>query len=321
MNLDQFSRIGLAFLPTPLYRMDRLSSRLGIEVFIKRDDLTGFAFGGNKIRKLEYLLARAADEGADTVLTVGAAQSNHCRQTAVAARFLGMDVHLILGGGQPERKTGNLLVSHLVDAQLHFFESLEGRELEWEMEKMADRLRAEGRRPFTIPLGGSVPLGAMGYFRAAQEIVKQQQHMGTQFSHIVFSTGSGGTQAGLLAGNRLFDAGWKLLGIGVAPGRPKLPSRICEIASGISQLLGEKTDFSPEEAVVIEKYAGQGYGLKTPESLEAIEWLARKEAIFLDHVYTGKAMAGLIHMAREGAFEKDARVLFIHTGGNVELFA
>ncbi|MBW2308286.1 MAG: D-cysteine desulfhydrase family protein [Deltaproteobacteria bacterium] len=321
MDIEKLPRIGLAFYPTPLYRMDRLSNRLGVEVFVKRDDLTGFAFGGNKVRKLEYLLARAVDEGADTVLTVGALQSNHCRQSAVAARFLGMDIHLILRGSRPERNTGNLLVSHLVDAHFHFFDSLEGEELESEMETIAERLRAEGRRPFTIPLGGSVPLGAMGYVRAAQEIVQQQQLLGLQFTHVVFPSGSGGTHAGLLAGNSLLGAGWKLLGMGVAPGRPRLPAKVCEIASGAGQILGEKIAISPEEVVIIEKYAGQGYGLQTPESCEAIKWLAQEEAIFLDHVYTGKAMAGLIHMAREGAFEENARILFIHTGGNVELFA
>jgi D-cysteine desulfhydrase family pyridoxal phosphate-dependent enzyme len=302
----------LAHRPTPLEPLDRLSDWLGgPRLFVKRDDQTGLALGGNKARKLEFLCAEALAQGCDTLVTGGGPQSNHCRMTAAAANRLGLGCHLALAG-PASQPSGNLLLDHLLGAELHPTAAREYYEIEDSIEAVADEIRKAGGRPYAIPVGGASVTGALGYADAARELAGQLED---PLDWIVVADGSGGTHAGLLAG---LDAPTRILGIDVGT-RPDLDERVPELAEATAADL-DRPGPSGELHIDHTRF-GAGYGKPTPECLEAIRAVARLEGLILDPVYTGKAMAGLVGWIREGRFTERQSVLFWHTGGAPALFA
>jgi len=323
-------RLTLAHLPTPLEPAPRFSSEMtGVEVWIKRDDCTGLAFGGNKPRKLEYLMAAAREAGADTVVTFGGVQSNHTRATAAAARRLGMDCHLILAGSPPEEVTGNLLLDRLLGATLTFMsvppEGLSPDRVAAAFSQAEERLRAKGRKPFSIAAGGSMPLGLIGYRAAFDETIGQARAAGLDVTRIVVAVGTGGTLAGLVLGNILAGRPVRVTGISVAP-PPGLAAAVCippveQLVAQGARLLGKDVAVEEDDVRVDYAYAGSAYAAPTREGIEAIRSLAHTEGIFLEPVYTAKAMAGLIGMCRAGEIGRDEKVIFVHTGGTPALFS
>jgi L-cysteate sulfo-lyase len=325
MHLARFPRIRLAHLPTPIEAMPNLSKHLGgPRLFIKRDDCTGLASGGNKTRKLEFLMAEALAQGADTVLTQGAVQSNHARQTAAAAAKLGLDCTLLLeervtGFGEEYEESGNVLLDRLFGAEIAG-RLPSGTDMAAALADLAETLRARGKRPYLIPGGGSNPVGALGYVNCALELLQQSFEAGLRLDHIVIATGSAGTQAGLVAGLHGANAGIPLTGISVRAPRERQEENVHRLAQATADLLGLAPPI-PRGAVVAEDgYVGGGYGLPTPAMIEAVTLVARLEGTLLDPVYTGKGMAGLIGLIRAGRFGRDDTVLFIHTGGSAGLF-
>lgn len=324
MHLARFPRHFLAHLPTPLERLDRLSAELGgPEIWIKRDDCTGLSTGGNKTRKLEFLMAEAEAQGADMVMTQGATQSNHARQTAAFAAKLGIPCHILLedrtGSNDPNyNNNGNVLLDHLHGATTE--KRPGGGDMNAEMEAVADKLRADGKTVYTIPGGGSNPTGALGYVNCAFELLSQVNGTGLKIDHIVHATGSAGTQAGLITGLQAMNAQIPLLGIGVRAPRPKQEENVYNLACATAEKLGCAGVVRREDVVANTDYVGEGYGIPTEGGLEAIRMFAELEAILLDPVYSAKGAAGLIDLIRKGHFKKGERVVFIHTGGAVALF-
>ena len=324
MNLGRFPRIRFAHLPTPLEHMPNLSRHLGgPEIWIKRDDCTGMSTGGNKTRKLEFLMAEARDQGADIVLTQGATQSNHARQTAAFAARMGLACHILLedrtGKTDPDYTTnGNVLLDWLHGASIEHRPA--NPDMNGEMMKVAERMKAEGHKPYAIPGGGSNPTGAIGYVNAAIELVTQANDMGLRIDHVVHATGSAGTQAGLVAGLCGINSGVPLLGIGVRAPKDRQEENVYKLAALTAEKCGCPGAVKREDVVANCDYVGKGYGFPGPDTLAAIELLARTEAILLDPVYSGKGMAGLIDLCRKGVFRKGQNVVFIHTGGAVGLF-
>lgn len=324
MDLTRFPRHRLAHLPTPLEPLPRLSKALGgPEIWIKRDDCTGLSTGGNKTRKLEFLVAEALAQGADTLITQGATQSNHARQTAAAAARLGLKCHLLLenrtGSEDPRYlRNGNVLLDGLHGAT--YEERPAGLDMAQELQVAADKLKASGANCYVIPGGGSNTVGALGYVNCAFELQTQLNELGLQVDHLVHATGSAGTQAGLVAGMTLINSPLPILGIGVRAPREKQEASVRALAdSTLSRF--DKADTLRESAVVANcDYIGEGYGIPTSGTLEAIRMLAELEGILLDPVYSGKGMAGLIDLVRRGQFTSDQRVVFLHTGGSAALF-
>ncbi|MBO1074313.1 D-cysteate sulfo-lyase [Roseomonas marmotae] len=324
MNLARFPRIRLGHMPTPLEPMENLTRHLGgPRLWIKRDDCTGLSTGGNKTRKLEFLMAEALAQGADTVITQGATQSNHARQTAAAAAKLGLTCHILLEdrtGFRDEAytKSGNVLLDRLHGA--HISHRADGADMQAEMEILAEELRASGRKPYVIPGGGSNAVGALGYVNAALELVAQAAEMGLRIDHVVHATGSAGTQAGLVTGLVALNSGIPVLGIGVRAPKAKQEANVLALAEKVATHLGLPGIVKAEHVVANTDYVGQGYGIPTHGMVEAVKLLAEKEGILLDPVYSGKGMAGLIDLIGKGHFRKDENVVFIHTGGAVGLF-
>ena len=324
MHLARFPRVFLAHLPTPLERLDRLSKELGgPEIWIKRDDCTGMSTGGNKTRKLEFLMAEALAQGADTVITQGATQSNHARQTAAFSAKLGLACHILLedrtGSNDANYNTnGNVLLDHLHGATTS--KRAGGMDMAAEMELLADRLRAEGRKTYIIPGGGSNPTGALGYVNCAFELVGQANERGLVIDHIVTATGSAGTQAGLITGLKALNAGIPLLGIGVRAPKEKQEESVFNLAQRTAEKLGCPGVVQRGDVVADTSYVGAGYGIPRADTLEAIRMFAQLEAILLDPVYSGKGAAGVIDLVRKGHFKKGERVVFLHTGGAAGLF-
>ncbi|HWX49092.1 MAG TPA: D-cysteine desulfhydrase [Roseomonas sp.] len=324
MNLARFPRIRLGHLPTPLEPMENLSRHLGgPRLWIKRDDATGLSTGGNKTRKLEFLMAEALAQQADTVITQGATQSNHARQTAAAAAKLGLACHILLedrtGDHSPAyAQSGNVLLDKLHGASISRRPG--GADMQAEMEALAEELRAKGKRPYVIPGGGSNPVGALGYVNAALELVNQAAEMGLRIDHVVHATGSAGTQAGLVTGLVALNSGIPVLGIGVRAPREKQEANVLALAQRTAEHLGVPGIVKAEHVVANCDYVGQGYGIPTEGMVEAVKLLAEKEGILLDPVYSGKGMAGLIDLIGKGRFGKDENVVFLHTGGAVGLF-
>lgn len=325
MNLDLFPRVRVAHLPTPLERLDNLSRVLGgPEIWIKRDDCTGLSTGGNKTRKLEFLMAEACDQGANIVLTQGATQSNHARQTAAFAARMGLACHILLedrtGKNDPDyRRNGNVLLDRLHGATIqHYPPNLDMNAV---MERVAEGMRAEGRKAYTIPGGGSNSTGALGYVNAGIELMVQAHDMGVRIDHVVHATGSAGTQAGLAVGLRSMGVGVELLGIGVNAPKEKQEVKVFELARSTAEKTGCATLVRRGDIVANCDYVGEGYGIPTPATIDAIKMLARLEGILLDPVYSGKAMAGLIDLCRRGHFTRGQRIVFVHTGGAPGLFA
>lgn len=325
MNLGRFPRIRFAHLPTPLEHMPNLSRHLGgPEIWIKRDDCTGMSTGGNKTRKLEFLMAEARDQGADIVLTQGATQSNHARQTAAFAARMGMACHILLedrtGKTDADYTTnGNVLLDGLHGATIARVPS--NPDMNGEMIKVAERMKTEGRKPYAIPGGGSNPTGAIGYVNAAIELMTQASDIGLRIDHIVHATGSAGTQAGLVAGLCGINAGVPLLGIGVRAPKEKQEENVYKLALATAEKCGCPGVVKRSDVAANCDYVGRGYGFPAADTIAAIELLARTEAILLDPVYSGKGMAGVIDLCRKGYFKKGENIVFIHTGGAAGLFA
>lgn len=315
-----FSKVRLGHFPTPLTHLIRLSRHLkGPEIWIKRDDLTGLAFGGNKTRKLEYIIGDAIAKDADCLITAGAIQSNHCRQTAAAAAHLGMDCHLLLGGEEPATKNGNLLLDQLLGASIHWCgENRKGETIPLLVEK----LQKQGFNPYVIPYGGSNAYGALGYVDALNEVVSQTTRF--PFSHIVFASSSGGTHAGLMAAKRILDLRCKILGINIDKASihgESYADTIIDLANQTMNILQRNEDFSTKELDLKENYIGKGYAVVGEPEIEAIALMAKFEGIILDPVYTGRAFGGVIDMIRCGELTDEDKVLFWHTGGSPSLFA
>ncbi|MEM8576723.1 MAG: D-cysteine desulfhydrase [Pseudomonadota bacterium] len=323
MNLSKFPRVRLAHLATPLEFMPRLTEALGgPDIWIKRDDCTGLSTGGNKTRKLEFLMAEAVEQGADIVLTQGATQSNHARQTAAAATKLGMDCHILLEdrtgyNHENYRYNGNVLLDVLHGASIEHRGA--GLDMNAEMEAVAERMRGEGRKPYTIPGGGSNATGALGYVNCALEMMAQFAEMGLAPDHIVHATGSAGTQAGLIVGLQAMNANIPLLGIGVRAPKEKQEENVFNLAVKTAEKLGAPGVVAREDVVANTDYVGPGYGMVREDTLEAIDIFARTEAILLDPVYSAKGAAGLIDLCRKGHFKKGEKVVFLHTGGAIGL--
>jgi L-cysteate sulfo-lyase len=325
MNLGRFPRVRLAHLPTPLEHLPRLSHTLGgPEIWIKRDDCTGMSSGGNKTRKLEFLMADARAQGADIIVTQGATQSNHARQTAACAAKMGIDCHLLLEDrtgktNHDYTQSGNVLLDRLHGASVEIRPAT--ADMNAELAQLAATLQSTGRRPYLIPGGGSNAIGALGYVNAALELVTQANDLGLRIDHVVHATGSCGTQAGLITGLAGIRSGIPLLGIGVRAPRDKQEENVFNLACATAELCGCQGAVKRGDVVANCDYVGSGYGISTPASLEAIKMLASVEGILLDPVYTGKGMAGLIDLVRKGRFQKGENVVFVHTGGSVGLFA
>lgn len=324
MHLSRFPRLRHAHLPTALERMDRLSAELGgPELWIKRDDCTGLSTGGNKTRKLEFLMAEAQAQGADLVITQGATQSNHARQTAAYAAKLGMACHILLedrtGSNDPSYKhNGNVFLDLLHGATTETRPG--GVDMQAEMDAIAGQRRAEGRNVYVIPGGGSNPTGALGYVNCALELVNDANDRGMVIDHVVHATGSAGTQAGLIVGLKALNSGIPLLGIGVRAPKPKQEENVFKLAVATAEKLGCPGVVKREDVVANTDYVGDGYGIPTQGGLEAIEMFARLEGILLDPVYTGKGAAGMIDLIRKGVFRENERIVFVHTGGSAALF-
>lgn len=307
-------RLRLGTLPTPVEPLPRLSARLGCQLFVKRDDMTGIAFGGNKVRKLEFVLADAVAHGAKTIITVGAVQSNHCRITAALSAKLGLHCILVLSGSPPENPNGNLLLDYLLGTEIVW----STREQRDEMLKQTfDEAWAAGKRPFLIPLGASTPVGTLGYLEGFREFIQQ----GVEVDWIVVASSSAGTQAGLVLG--AIQAGWngRILGISIDHKASVLQDMVAELAMETADRMKYEVKISKEMIHVSADYLGDGYGIMGQSEKDAIQMFAREEGLFLDPVYTGRAAAGMLDLAANGFFKPHERILFWHTGGTPALFA
>ena len=325
-KLDSFSRIPLAETPTPLEHLPRLSAQLKREVFIKRDDVLGPGLGGNKTRKLEYLLAEAQEKGLSKVVTFGGLQSNHARITAAAARKLGMEPHLFYFEKRPRQLAGNLLLNDLMDAHMHFLPLGAGGDGSMTLEttnrlvRLLAWLRVGGH--YFIPVGGHSWLGCLGYVRAAAEIEAQARALGIQNAHLVLAAGTGGTLAGLLAGLTLLGSSLHLLAIDVGKLWKAFPVSLAHLAGEICAHLGEKRVFQRGDIPLLEgTYAVPKYGVPSEMGQEAMRRLAHMEGILLDPVYTGKAFAGMLDLIEKGRMGANEPIIFLHTGGLPALFA
>lgn len=319
-HLPQYpQRLALAHLPTPLEKLERLSKYLGgPELWIKRDDQTGLANGGNKARKLEFLLADALAQGCDHIVTTGAPQSNHCRQTAAAAAHCGLGCSLVLRGLAPANPNGNILLDRLLGAHLYWPGDQSPAD---RATQVMEELRAMGRKPYFIPLGGSNVLGATAYVLAMQELTAQLTELNSKIDFIVFASSSGGTQAGIVLGAQVYAFSGRVLGISVDHSADYLTAQVGALATATAAHLGLDPLPLADRVEVNDDYLGEGYAVLGAPEREAIQLMAQSEGILLDPVYTGRAMAGLIDLIRWGAFTRRQTVLFWHTGGTPALFA
>lgn len=334
-RIDKFPKKNLIHLPTPLQKMENLSRELdGPEIFIKRDDLTGLAFGGNKSRKLEFIIQDALDKKADVIITWASVQSNWCLQTAAAARKFGIKPLLILFKTYdlPEEKDGNLLLDFILDAEIQIREAEKGKVVseEYVQEIIAgavNEIREWGYNPYVAPIGGSMvggsmdrPLGAISYVNAFAEMMEQEDVLGLGFDYLVHATGSGGTQAGLAVGAKALSDKTKVLGVSVSEQKDIFQKDVLTIAQDTTKALDLDLLMDEEDITVLDEYIQEGYGIVNKEVSETIRLVAQKEGIFLDPVYTGKAMVGLIDLIKKDYFKKEDKIVFFHTGGTPALF-
>ena len=324
MHLARFPRLRFAHLPTPLEPMANLTKALGgPQLWVKRDDCTGLATGGNKTRKLEFLIADALEKGADSVVTHGAVQSNHVRQTAAAACRYGLRCVALLerrvpGHGAMYEASGNVLFDRLFKAELRFVDA--GTAMDPACADVVEELKSAGAKPYYIPGGGSNAIGALGYANCALELLAQANDIGLKIDCVTFGTGSSGTQGGLVAGLEGLQSGIDVLGICVRQPKDKQEALVHKTAQATAEHLGIKA-IDPARVVANSDYVGEGYGIPRADTLDAIKMAAEEEGLLLDPVYSGKGMAGLIDLCRKGRFQKDQNVVFLHTGGAAALFA
>jgi D-cysteine desulfhydrase len=314
-RLRALPRVALIDAPTPIARLERFERAIDspYPIFIKRDDAIPFGFGGNKVRKLELVMARALAEEASAVITCGGVQSNHCRATAAAAARAGLECHLVLSGGQPHSTTGNTRLDEIFGARLHFVGGREERTPA--MERISSELRARGQRPVVIPLGASTALGAAGFALGVSELVAQ----GWRPHVVVHASSSGGTQAGLVAGAALAGLSTRIIGVSADESASALQAIVDSLARGVLELAGSGAHAQPAE--VRDAFVGNGYGIPTDESREALTLLARSEGVVVDHTYTAKALACLVSLIRQRSFSEGSTILFWHTGGQVGVLA
>ena len=325
MHLSRYPRLHFAHLPTPLEPMERISAELGgPNLWIKRDDCTGLSSGGNKTRKLEFLMADAVEKKADTIITQGATQSNHARQTCAIAAKLGMEIHILLEDRTESEDpayvyNGNVLLDQLHGATIS--KRSGGTDMNAEMKTLAQKLRDDGKNPYIIPGGGSNEIGALGYVNAAIELTTQANDRSLKIDHLVHATGSSGTQAGLVLGMEGINSGIPVYGVGVRAPKLKQEEMVYSLAQRTADFMGLNPDVVSRESVVANSdYVGDGYGVPTPAMVEAVKMLAAYEGILLDPVYSGKGFSGLIDLIRKGHFKKGENVVFLHTGGSISLF-
>lgn len=324
LTLAKFPRVSLGHFPTPLEPMDRLSEMLGgPRLWVKRDDCTGLSSGGNKTRKLEFLMADALEKGADTIITQGATQSNHARQTAAAAAKLGMACHILLedrtGSNDPNYiLNGNVLLDRLHGASVS--KRPDGADMNAEMDACAAEMKKDGKSPYIIPGGGSNPIGALGYVNCARELSEQAANAGLKIDALVHATGSSGTQAGLVAGLAALDSNIHLLGIGVRAPQDKQEGMVHDLAVRTAEFMSTGTQIVRNTVRANCDYVGPGYGLPTEGMIDALKLLARTEGLLFDPVYSGKGLDGLIDQIRKGYFDGMDNVVFLHTGGSAALF-
>ncbi len=325
MHLSRFPRVSLAHLPTPLEHLPRLSAALGgPDIYIKRDDCTGLATGGNKTRKLEFSLGEAVSLGADTIVTVGAVQSNHVRQTAAAACKLGLKCEVLLenrviDASDDYMHSGNVFLDRLYGANIREYDK--GHDFAAEMDAVAEEVRRSGGKPYIVPGGASNVVGALGYVNCAAELLTQANDTGLVIDHIVHATGSAGTQAGLLVGLNAMHSNIPLLGIGVNVDQETQEGRVFDLAVDTAEYIGASGIVAREDVVANCDYVGDGYGIPTTAMNDAVLKLARLEGILADPVYSGKGLAGLFDLVGNGFFGSTGNIVFIHTGGSVALFA
>lgn len=325
MMLSRFPRVSLAHLPTPLEHLPRLSAELaGPQIWVKRDDCTGLATGGNKTRKLEFVMGAALAEDADTIVTVGAVQSNHVRQTAAACCRLGLRCEVLLehrveDPDEDYRDSGNVLLDRLFGARIREFPA--GTDFDRAMADVADEVREGGGTPYVVPGGASNRIGALGYVNCALELVNQANERGLVIDHLLSATGSAGTQAGLVVGLEAMNSNIPLLGIGVSAARDVQEDKVYALAAETAEYIGAPGCVARQKVVANCDYIGDGYGVPTKAMNDAVLMLARLEGLLFDPVYSGKALAGLIDLVRRGAFDGASNIVFLHTGGSAALFA
>ena len=317
-QLSEFPRHSFGVFPTPLYRLENISAKYGKDIWIKRDDMCGVALGGNKVRKLEFLLADAKNQGCDTVFTTGGAQSNHAMLTAACAARLGMKCILILKQRGVTERRGNLILDEIFGAEVRFMDTDSYDDIYAEMHRVAEDLAKAGHKSYFIPCGGSNPLGALGYAACVEECAHQAAEKGLAIGHIVSATGSGGSTGGLLLGAKLFLPGVKVTGIGVDD--DPFEEIVPDLATQAAALMDTALKRSKDDFEMV-YHLGSGYAIPNPEDTPYIEELARLEGILLDPVYTGKAWSGMLKLLEQGYFDQDDNILFVHTGGAAALFA
>ncbi|MFA6334865.1 MAG: D-cysteine desulfhydrase family protein [Bacteroidales bacterium] len=315
------SKLILANLPTKIEKLERLSKEWDVNLYVKRDDQTGSEFSGNKIRKLEYVLKEALERGCDTVITCGGIQSNHCRATVAAATKLGMNAVALLRINEEPKVEGNYFLDKLFGADIRFCTPQEYREIRSEiMKKIAQEYSLKGHKAYIIPEGASFGIGTLGYYSCLTEIAAQEKEMGISFDTVIVAVGSGGTYAGLYLANKFFRLNKRVIGMAVCDNQNYFRDVIVDISREALPYIGEKIDVLREEIEINDKYVGIGYALSRPEELAFITEIARKEALILDPVYTGKAMYGLYNEIKASNISRSSNILFIHTGGLFGLF-
>ena len=325
MHLSRFPRVSLAHLPTPLEPLPNLTAELGgPQIWVKRDDCTGLASGGNKTRKLEFSMAAALEQGADTIVTVGALQSNHVRQTAAASCKLGLACEVLLEHRIKDptvnyANSGNVFLDRVFGANLREYPG--GTDFDMAMQEVAEEVRSEGGNPFIVPGGASDKIGALGYVNCAFELLSQANDEGLVIDHLITATGSAGTQAGLVVGLQAMNSRVPLLGIGVSAARDAQEQKVFDLAEITADYIGAPGVVKREDVVANCDYVGEGYGIPTDGMNEAVMLLARTEGLLFDPVYSGKALAGMIDLIRRKKFDDAENIVFLHTGGSAGLFA
>lgn len=319
-KLDRIGRIRLANLPTPIYKLNNVSRELGKNIWVKRDDFTGVEMSGNKVRKLEYSIAAAMEEGCDVLITAGGIQSNHARATAAAAARLGLKSHLVLSIADAPKTEGNYLLDQMFGAEITLLDENGSVTLPEKIEEVAEGYRKNGHKPYVIPVGASNGVGNFGYLNAMREITEQEESLGLTFDAIVCAVGSGGTYSGLYLGNRLFGLGRRIAGFTVSNNKDYFAGVCGKIVNDTLALLGEEAD-GEKAFEIIDGYKGLGYAISKADELQFIAGIAAKEGIVLDPVYTGKAFYGLYNEVKKGTFDSCENILFIHTGGQYGLFS